>query len=211
MTIKPSSLAEPFADAPQQRRSAVLGMWIFLATEVLFFGGPLFLYGAYRYGYGNRFLAGSPHLDIVLGTVNTAVLLLSSLLMVYAIEQTRAGRAKEVFLLLVAVAGLGTVFLGIKAYEWHAVFEDGFWPGAGFSGDGPLRLFFTLYFVLTGLHALHLSIGIATVLLFAAAARWSRPFRPTPNQLVLLGLYWHFIDIVWVFLFPLLYLAHRHL
>jgi cytochrome c oxidase subunit 3 len=209
-----SRRAEPFADAAQQHRAVMLGMWIFLATEILFFGGPLLLYSADRLAYGMKFIAGSNHLDLVLGTTNTVLLLCSSLAMTLAVEAGRSGEARRASWLLAFTALLGTVFLGIKGFEWHHVFAEHLWPGGGFewpgADPGPARLFFALYFALTGIHALHLGIGIAFLLLFAGAARWNHPFILGRNALTLLGLYWHFIDIIWVFLFTLLYLGHRH-
>ncbi len=214
MAIEPGSQHEPFSSPGQQRRAALLGIWIFLATEALFFGGLFAGYAVYRTWYGTDFLSGSSHLDVVLGTLNTAILLVSSFVMVIAVEATRQGKGHQAARALAGVALFGAAFLCIKGWEWHAVVHDGFWPGFHFVWAGhapyPAKIFFAFYFAMTGLHALHLVIGVPALLLFAAASRWSFPFRATPNQIVVLGLYWHFVDIVWIFLFPLLYLAHRH-
>jgi len=203
---------EPYSTPAHQRRAALLGMWAFLATEVLFFGGPLLLYASDRLAYGAAFLAGSLRLALPLGATNTAVLLVSSLVMVLAVRAGAEGRRRRSAFLLAATALLGLVFLGIKMHEWRDVASEGLWPGAGFTWEGahpgPARLFFALYFALTGLHAVHMLVGVGLLLLFACAAFRNRPFNE--HALTLLGLYWHFVDMVWIFLFPLLYLAPRH-
>ena len=202
--------AEQFVSSTQQREAATLGMWIFLATEVLFFGGMLLAYSAYRIWYFADFRFGSRHLDFLLGTTNTAIILTSSFLMASAVSAGRLLDRRNTVILLVATAILGAVFLGIKGYEWHTAIDDGFWP-ANTSSNAPrgVHLFYSLYFGLTGLHGLHLFIGIG--ILSGTALRFSRlpTFRPNQNYLTLLGLYWHFVDIVWIFLYPLLYFIGR--
>ena len=211
MTTEEVPLAPPeeqFVTAQQQRHAATFGMWIFLATEVLFFGGLLVVYSAYRIWYPNDFAIGSRHLDIVLGTLNTAILLTSSFLMAGAITAARLLDRRTTCLLLFLTAVCGAAFLAIKGYEWKTAISDGFWPALGAQPHG-VDLFYSLYFVMTGLHGLHLLIGIS--LLVATSIRFLRgvSFSPNQNQITLLGLYWHFVDIVWIFLFPLLYFIGR--
>lgn len=204
---------EQYAAAEQQKEAVTLGMWIFLATEVLFFGGLLLSYSAYRIWYPHDFAFGSRHLDFTLGTTNTAILLTSSLLMAGAVSAGRLLNRRVTVVLLTVTALLGIAFLCIKGYEWHTAIEDNFWPGtvwpAAEARPGGVRLFYTLYFALTGLHGIHLFIGCTLV--FGTAFRYARAriFEPNPNYLKLLGLYWHFVDIVWIFLYPLLYFIGR--
>ena len=203
-------LAEQFVAATQQREAALFGMWIFLGTEVLFFGGLLLAYSAYRIWYFADFRFGSHHLDFFLGTTNTAILLTSSFLMAGAVSATRLRERRSAVILLVGTALLGALFLGIKGYEWHTAIDDGFWPANNSAQVSPgVHLFYSLYFCLTGLHGIHLFIGICFIL--ATAFRVSRlvAFQPNQNYLTLLGLYWHFVDIVWFFLYPLLYFIGR--
>lgn len=187
-------------------------MWIFLATEVLFFGGMFAGYTIYRTLYPEAFAEGSAHLDLVLGTVNTAVLLLSSLSMALAVHAAQTnGKKLAHFIGLTAV--LGFVFLAIKAIEYQHKFHDHLVPGEHFGigthGETLLpstELFFSFYFAMTGMHALHMVIGFGLLTWIGVGAirkRFSADYY-TPVEMV--GLYWHFVDIVWVFLFPFLYL-----
>lgn len=207
-----SHVAIQFDDAGQQRLSATLGMWTFLATEVLFFGGLLAGYAVYRGWYPAVWSEAGNHLDVVLGTVNTAVLLTSSLSVALAVDAARRGAAKSLQAALAATIALGLIFLAIKGYEYlhkwneHLVPGTAFrWPGTA-AHAGPGELYFSFYFVLTGAHALHMLIGIGLLahLWRQASQRHFSPEWHTP--VVNVGLYWHFVDIVWVFLFPLLYL-----
>ncbi len=201
---------EQFASAEQQRETVKFGMWIFLATEVLFFGGLLLAYSAYRLWYYADFAFGSRHLDFLLGTINTAVLLTSSFLMAGAVSASRLFDRRTTISLLLTTALLGLVFLGIKGCEWRTAINDGFWPAnPDVSVSGGVHLFYSLYFCLTGLHGLHLLIGIGFLLGTAGAYTRHRNFRPNQNYLTLLGMYWHFVDIVWIFLYPLLYFIGR--
>ena len=201
-----------FTSQAQQRRAALFGMWVFLATEVLFFGGLLVSYTSYRLWYPAGFIEGSHHLDVVLGTLNTALLIISSFLMAVAISAAREmdRRAAILFLTLAALCGL--LFLGIKGYEWHDVITAGFWPGTAESTTQPhgLHLFFSLYFVMTGIHAVHLIIAVVIVSTFAVGYARQSVFVPNQNAITALGLYWHFVDIVWIFLYPMLYLLQRY-
>jgi cytochrome c oxidase subunit 3 len=204
---------EQFVSAEQQREAATLGMWVFLATEVLFFGGLILAYTVYRIWYPHDFSFGSHHLDFRLGTINTAVLLASSFFMAGAVTAGKLSDRRVTVALLALTALLGIVFLGIKGYEWHGAIHDNFWPGTVWPATETrppgVHLFFALYFVLTGLHGLHLFIGCALVSGTAVRYARSRIFKPNSNYLTLLGLYWHFVDVVWIFLYPLLYFIGR--
>jgi cytochrome c oxidase subunit 3 len=207
------TLAHQFDDLEQQRDAATLGMWIFLATEVLFFGGMLLAYSVYRRLYFTSFAEASRELDVVLGSVNTAVLLCSSLTMAMAVHQAESGNQKWLVRFLGITMLLGAVFLAIKFYEYYQKYEEGFVPGSRFTwhGNDPghASIFFLAYFILTGFHALHMIIGIGLMAVLARLAIKGKftPAYYTPIEIG--GLYWHFVDIVWVFLFPLLYLVHR--
>jgi cytochrome c oxidase subunit 3 len=189
-------------------------MWVFLLTEIMFFGGMFTGYAVYRVAYPAAFIEGSQHLDIVLGGVNTAVLIGSSLTMALAVHSTQLGERASVVCFLLLTMLLGLVFLGIKGVEYGHKFADHLVPGSGFVFAGPhapqVQLFFCFYFAMTGMHALHMLIGLV-ILAVLAWQSWRGRFSPlyaTPVELT--GLYWHFVDIVWIFLFPLLYLLGRH-
>lgn len=203
-------LEHQFAEPRQQAEAAELGMWVFLATEVLFFGACLMVYAVDRGRFPETFAACSKHMDLILGSVNTAVLLTSSLTMAFSVDAAERGREKTAALLLWATMALGAAFLVIKGVEYRHKWMEHLIPGPHFSAEfqsqPEAQLFFTLYFVLTGLHALHLLIGIGIVAVAAFFAASGRLSRPRPNLAKITGLYWHFVDIVWIFLFPLLYL-----
>jgi cytochrome c oxidase subunit 3 len=211
---EPPQFQHHFVDMPTQREASSLGMWIFLVTEVLFFGGLFTAYTVYRAAFRHDFEGASNLLDIKLGAVNTAVLIMSSLTMALAVWASSQGRPKRIIGFLLATILLGSVFLGIKFVEYKQKFEHHEVPGAHFvvpEGLGkPSELFFSLYFCMTGLHALHMIIGVGllTWLILKARRNEFTPQYNTPVDLV--GLYWHFVDIVWIFLFPLLYLLGRH-
>lgn len=207
------TLAHQFDDVDQQREASTLGMWIFLATEVLFFGGVLLAYAVYRSMYFSTFGEASRQLDVVLGTLNTAVLLCSSLTMAMAVHEAESGGRKRLVRFLGLTMLLGAVFLTIKFYEYYEKYREGLIPGPHFSwhsnDPGHASLFFIAYFILTGIHALHMIIGIGMVGIIARLASKGRFTQAYYTPVELGGLYWHFVDIVWVFLFPLLYLVHR--
>ena len=192
-----------------------LAMWIFIATEVLFFGGLFVAYMHGRMHWPQGFASASRHTDVLLGTLNTAVLLGSSALVAMAADC--AGSTGEVthrratVCLMLATAGLGIVFLAIKGLEYGKEWREGLFPGPGFRGDGEQgeQLFFALYFVMTAVHALHLVIGIGIVLVLAQG-RWRGRAWASAARIDIAALYWHFVDIVWVFLYPLLYLVSRN-
>jgi cytochrome c oxidase subunit 3 len=217
-------LLHHFAEPQQQEDSASLGMWIFLGTEVMFFGGLFCAYLIYRLAYFGDFAAASQTLSWKLGATNTAVLICSSLTVVFAVYAAQHGKRTMLIGSLVLTIILGFAFLGIKATEYAEKFEKHHVPGPSFQFDnvpgpghpdqmanpGHAQIYFALYFIMTGLHALHMIIGIGffTWLLFAA---WRGRFTPEYNTPVEMGgLYWHFVDIVWIYLFPLLYLIDLH-
>lgn len=204
-----------FENAEQQERAATFGMWIFLATEVLMFGTLFTAYGIYRLWYGDAFMAASNHMDLLLGGLNTAVLLTSSLTMALAVDAARKGKNTSVVIFLIATMLIGTLFLGVKFYEYWDHWQKAEFPGRGFRFEpgysGHAELFFFFYFLMTGLHAVHMIIGLGILGLLALGARLGS-FSATYNTPVeMTGLYWHFVDIVWVFLYPLFYLVGRHL
>jgi cytochrome c oxidase subunit 3 len=207
--------AHQFDDIGQQHEASWIGMWIFLATEVMFFGGMFTGYTVYRYFYPQAFAGASNHLDVLLGSVNTAVLICSSFTMALAVHSAEAGNNRAVVRFLLLTIILGSVFLGIKFFEYHTKFEEHLVPGSSFRFEGPLartaQIFFSFYFAMTGMHAVHMVIGIGllAVLIVKARRRRFSPSYYTPVEIT--GLYWHFVDIVWIFLFPLLYLVGRHL
>ena len=203
--------AEQFVDLDQQHHAAELGMWVFLTTEVLFFGALFTLYTAYRVQFPEAFSIGSGHLYRWIGAVNTAVLLISSLLVALGVDAARLGRRRLTSVLLAVAALLGLAFLGIKAVEYGLDTRDHLIPGynaeAGrVAGQPHVHLFLTLYLLMTGVHALHVFIGVCGLGLLALRHALRKATPPHANTVEMVGLYWHFVDIVWVFLFPLLYL-----
>jgi cytochrome c oxidase subunit 3 len=207
--------AHHFDDVEQQHEASWLGMWVFLATEVMFFGGMFTCYFVYRHWYLQAFASASNHLDVLLGGINTAVLICSSFTVALAVHSAETDRRKPLIAFLLLTIVLGLAFLGIKFYEYHTKFEEHLVPGSSFSFEaslaGPAEIFFSFYFAMTGMHALHMIIGVGlmTALIFQARRGRFTSFYYTPVELT--GLYWHFVDIVWIFLFPLLYLLGRHL
>jgi cytochrome c oxidase subunit 3 len=210
----PPALAHHFDNLAQQAEASTLGMWVFLVTEVLFFGGLFLVYLVYRSTYPDAFIAGSHELDVMLGGINTAVLITSSLTMALAVHAAETGHRRTLMILLVVTMALGAAFLGIKSVEYYHKFVEHHVPGPGFQFEEEhikhAQLFFSLYFVMTGLHAVHMIIGlgIMTWMLW-----WSWRGIITAeyySPIEISGLYWHFVDIVWIFLFPLLYLLGRH-
>jgi len=207
-----------FQTMEQQKESATLGMWIFLATEILFFGGMFLTYTINRHTYPAIFAECSKSLDLKLGGFNTVVLIASSLTMAMSVWSAQVGKKKLVTLFLVLTLLLGSVFLGVKAIEYHAKYEEHHIPGASFNFEpgsdvatnAHAQLFFSLYFAMTGLHAMHMVVG-AGLLIWLVKESLKGRFTPEYNTPVEnIGLYWHFVDIVWIYLFPLLYLIDRH-
>jgi cytochrome c oxidase subunit 3 len=212
MAVKANPLAEHFANLEQQHEANTLGMWIFLATELMFFGGLFTGYAMYRHWYPDEFAAASARLNLAYGTVNTVVLLTSSLTMALAVHAARAGRRDALTTWLVVTALLGALFLIIKGFEYHGDYADKLVPGLAFDDSdwdkpGRIKLFLLLYYLMTGVHAVHLMIGIGAMFVLAALA-WRGRYSSTNYAPVEVGgLYWHFVDVIWIFLLPLLYLV----
>jgi cytochrome c oxidase subunit 3 len=217
-------LLHHFSDPEQQRDASSLGMWVFLATEVMFFGGLFCAYLIYRHWYFGDFAAASKSINMVLGATNTAVLICSSLTVVLAVWAAQTARRTLLLISLAATMLLGATFLGIKGIEYKDKFDEHHVPGASFSFDheeipgqpgqyanpAHAQIFFSLYFVMTGLHALHMIIGLG-IFLWLFLMAWKGRFTSEYNTPIEIGgLYWHFVDIVWIYLFPLLYLIDRH-
>ena len=218
------ALLHHFATAEQQKDAASLGMWLFLVTEVMFFGGMFCAYLVYRYWYFGDFAAASASLDLTLGTVNTAVLICSSLTVAMAVRCAQVGKLKAIVVYLILTIILGIAFLGVKAIEYKQKFDEHHVPGqTSFHLDGHIprhpdvpvnqqhaQIYFSLYFAMTGMHALHMIIGVG-LFAYLTYRAWRETYHPgyyTPLENA--GLYWHFVDIVWIYLFPLLYLIDRH-
>jgi cytochrome c oxidase subunit III len=204
-----------FEDVEQQHEASWLGMWVFLATEVMFFGGMFACYFVYRHWYLQAFAEGSNRLDVLLGGINTAVLICSSFTMALAVHSAETNERKPLIIFLGLTIVLGTVFLGIKFFEYHSKFVEHLVPGGSFVFPGPFErqaeIFFSFYFAMTGMHAVHMIIGIGLLTVLVLQARQGRFSAAYHTPVELAGLYWHFVDIVWIFLFPLLYLLGRHL
>jgi cytochrome c oxidase subunit III len=209
-----AAVAHQFDDSHQQHAAASLGMWAFLTTEVLFFGGMFLAYTVYRLLFSQVFSHASNHLDIWLGTINTAVLIASSLSVVVAVHAAQENNPRLLFWMLLLTVALGLLFLGIKFTEYHHKYEEHLIPGLDFryAGDQSAQaaIFFSLYFAMTGMHALHMIIGIGVFLVLAWEARRGRYSNAYFTPVELSGLYWHFVDVIWIFLFPLFYLLGRH-
>lgn len=234
------ALQHHFSTMNQQREAGVLGMWVFLLTEVLFFGGLFITYTLYRMWYYEAFAAASKSIAIMPGLINTVVLIGSSLTMALSVRAAQTNKRKATVNWLLATIVLGSVFLGIKVYEYADKFEHHHVPGASFqfvseheagadaaahapaaeaghvATMGPdelqrtTQLFFSLYFVMTGLHALHMIVGVVILFIIAWMAHKGQFDSEYHAPVEMTGLYWHFVDIVWIFLFPLLYLVERH-
>jgi cytochrome c oxidase subunit III len=228
-------LQHHFETMSQQKEASTLGMWVFLLTEVLFFGGLFFVYMLYRVWYFDAFAEASRTLDITLGAFNTAVLIGSSLTMALAVRAAQTSQRQATVLWLILTIVLGCVFLGVKVVEYADKFEHHHVPGPNFiwaseheaapaeggaaehapaAADGSLQLltqlFFSLYFTMTGLHALHMIVGVALMSVITWMAHKGRFDANYYTPVEMAGLYWHFVDLVWIYLFPLLYLVERH-
>jgi cytochrome c oxidase subunit 3 len=212
-----------FDDLDQQREVNTVGMWSFLVTEVMMFGGLFFVYTLYRWTYGNAYAAGSHHMNWKLGAINTAVLLISSLTMAMAVHSAAIREKKKLIGYLCVTFLLGLTFLVIKYFEWSADYYEGLVPffnwhyyvthpneiaelaAKGVSPDN-VRLYFVVYFCMTGLHAIHMIVGLIMLGIFINMARKGAFTNGNDQPIEIGGLYWHLVDIIWVFLFPLLYL-----
>ncbi len=217
MATNESPLAHHFADLEQQNEVAVLGMWIFLATELMVFSALFTGYTVYRASYPAEFAAGSGALNIWFAAINTVVLLTSSLTMALAVHGAQLGRRNAVVLCLALTALLGTAFLVIKGFEYHHDYKDFLVPGLAFDDEvwrqhepplnpGKVKLFLLFYYTMTGLHAVHLIIGIVLMIVLTLRAWRGRFTAQSHAPIEVGGLYWHFVDVVWLFLLPLLYM-----
>ena len=209
------ALAHHFDNLEQQKEASTLGMWVFLVTEVLFFGGLFLAYSIYRSWYPQAFAVASHELDITLGGINTAVLIASSLTMALAVHAAQTGERRALMMFLILTMALGSVFLGIKSVEYYEKFHEHHVPGPNFQFEAEhfrhAQIFFSLYFVMTGLHALHMIVGLG-IMTWMLMWAWNGTITSDyASPIEISGLYWHFVDIVWIFLFPLLYLLGRHL
>jgi cytochrome c oxidase subunit 3 len=202
--------AAHFATLDVQNHAARLGMWLFLSTEILLFAGLFVCYGFYRFNFPEAFAQGSRHLDLFLGTVNTIVLITSSFTAAMAVHYAKASKNKMVTLMIALTLVMALGFLVIKGFEYHHKFEQGTLPGkyyhfAGIQVPG-ITLYFTVYFLSTGLHAFHVIIGMA-ILAWVMSRSMKNHFNHANYTAVELGsMYWHLVDLVWIFLFPMLYL-----
>jgi len=218
-----SALQHHFKDMEQQKEASTLGMWLFLATEIMFFGALFTGYTVYRYQHPDVFAEASHRLNVPLGAANTVVLICSSLTMVLAVYAAQIGKKNLQVVFLVLTIILGSAFLGVKAKEYSDKFYNNEIPGSSFKYEPPKtrsedpvvgkqfqQMYFCFYFAMTGVHALHMVIGIVllTILAIRAYKGEFTPYYHAPLELT--GLYWHFVDIVWIFLFPLLYLIGFH-
>jgi cytochrome c oxidase subunit 3 len=208
-------LQHHFDDLGQQLEASTLGMWLFLVTEIMFFGGLFLAYLIYRSAYPTGFQEASNHLDVIWGAVNTIVLIVSSLTMALGVRAAQTGAPPKTQVgWILATMALGAAFLGVKVIEYTDKFTHNLVPGPNFVWEGKYpeaaEIFYSLYFCMTGLHALHMVVGLGIMTVIAIMA-WKRQFDAnwyTPVEIS--GLYWHFVDIVWIFLFPLLYLIGYH-
>jgi len=206
-----TAVAEHYEDREKQSHAARLAMWVFLASEVMFFAALFALYGSLRATHPAAFRAGAQHQSLALGTINTIVLITSSFTVALAVHSLRERRRGLAACLLVASATLGCGFLVLKGAEWATHFHEGIVPGPAYSfvslpGHG-VQVFFNLYFAMTGLHACHVVAGIVVLAWLARRAAGARETGGTPELAVELGgLYWHLVDLIWLFLWPIFYL-----
>jgi cytochrome c oxidase subunit III len=207
-----SIVAKQFEDAQQQSEAAHLGIWTFITTEVLFFGGLFLAYIVYRHFYFNEFVAASKHTEVLFGTINSIILLTSSLTMALAVHAAKENYRQQILRWLTATLFLGVAFLAVKGLEYHDDIENKLVPGAHFTADLPQQsqIFFWLYWTMTGLHAIHVIVGLGVLSVMTLLARKGKFSAQYNTPLTLAGLYWHFVDIVWLFLFALLYVVSRH-
>jgi len=217
-TAPATHLQSHFQNMEQQRETSVVGMWVFLATEVMFFGGLFISYMVYRLAHYAAFAAASKELSVTIGAINTAVLIASSMTMAMSVHEAQLGRRKLVIMFLLLTLVFGLTFLGLKGYEWYDHITKHELPGPTFHlepqkvhGDPrSMELFFGYYFCMTGLHAAHMIVGAGLLLWVLMKTTRGEITAHYYNPVESVGLYWHFVDIIWIFLFPLLYLIDRH-
>ena len=221
MSTNHSILAHHFEDLGQQREVETFGMWLFLATEILIFGAIFTCYTVYRLNYARDFEAASSRLNVLIGSINTIVLLSSSLTMALSVHATRVGRQQMLLTCLGLTILLGGTFLGLKAVEYYEDYKEFLVPGLSFNpsewtemqppvNPQRIQLMLAFYYIMTGLHAVHMLVGMGLLVWLVLRARKGEltPVRYMAVEVV--GLYWHFVDIVWIFLLPLLYLTGTH-
>ena len=204
-----------FDSAEQQKTASTLGMWIFLATEVMFFGGLFAAYTVYRFLNPHAFAEASHHMSVPLGAVNTTVLICSSLTMALAVRSAQLSRKKATAWFIIGTMIFGIAFLGVKAFEYHEHYVEGTAPGVNWTLTGPdarqIELLFCFYFIMTGMHAFHMVVGLGLMSYLLTHTLKNRYSAAYYSPVEIIGLYWHFVDIVWIFLFPMLYLIGQHL
>jgi len=207
----PPELRDWFEDATRQAQASQLGMWLFLTSEVLLFAGLFALYVAYRITYSQSFAEASRHNDVLIGTTNTLILITSSFFVAWAVHAVRSDRRRTVVLSLLAAVALGAVFLTLKAFEYSDHFHHGIYPGGYYAFDelpaNGAKIFFTLYYFMTALHAFHVIGGMIALAVVAILAARGKVRGDYHTSLENAGLYWHLVDVVWIFLWPMLYLA----
>ena len=224
----PTILAHQFDDLHQQRESVTLGMWAFLVTEVMFFGGAFLGYAVYRFYYPEAFAYGSSLESWRIGAFNTVVLLISSLTVALAVHEAQAGNNRGVIKYLLITIVLALIFVGVKGIEYRHIIHEGHapwqrWTEGYYAGDNPspaaadgtvhaahkaTTIFFSFYFAMTSIHALHMLIGVGLFVWLIMHARKDRFSPEYYNPVEVVGLYWHFVDIVWIFIYPLFYLIN---
>ncbi len=204
-------VAEHFESFEQQEHAAHLGMWLFLTSEILLFGALFALYTGYRVIYSHEFMVASHHNNVAIGTTNTLILITSSFLAAWAVHAVRHDRRLTVLFCLFGTVALGVCFLGLKSLEYREHFAEGIFPGASYAfaalPERGAAIFFTLYYFMTGLHALHVIGGLVALTVVALRARARRYSAASYTSLELSVLYWHLVDVIWIFLWPLMYLV----
>ncbi len=210
--MRAPKLVEQFEDLDKQTHAAHLAMWVFLASEVLLFTVLFALYAGYRAMYSAVFMEGIRHNSVLIGTTNTLILITSSATVALAVHAVRASKPKVAALFFLLSVLLGFAFLGLKGYEYALHIHEGIVPGVAYHYEEMkmpgAALFFTLYYLLTGLHALHVIAGICILSVLGILCQLERYNSTKRTPVELSGLYWHLVDIIWIFLWPMLYLMH---
>jgi cytochrome c oxidase subunit 3 len=210
MSSAPSALREPYEDLERQRLASSFGMWVFLASEALFFGGMFMAYTMMRISYPDAFAEAGKEARFWFGTINLVLLMTSSMTMSVAVRGASAGLARLATWCLGVTAAIGVAFLVVKGLEYYLDLQDYVWPDRTFKlGLTPGQMFWAFYWVMTFIHAIHLSIGIVLVVRLAVLAHLGRFDIQGNPSIEVTGLYWHFVDIIWICLYPLLYLVGR--
>ncbi len=210
MSDASSALREPWDSLARQRGAVSLGVWAFLASEVLFFGALFLGYAVYRHAYPAAFVSAARHTDIVYGTVNTVILMTSSLTMAVAARAAEGGIRRTAIVCLLATLALGAAFLAVKGFEYRDDIAKGLVPGPHFAlQPSQAQIFWAFYWVMTGVHAFHLTIGIGVVSTITYLLARGRVTSKSP-MFEATALYWHLVDVIWVGLVPLLYLIGRN-